>query len=248
MPLLKGALKEATNRNNYRAIWISALLLKILDNVILILYGSDLASDDLQFGYKKKTSGTQCAWMALEVKAAFFDCTKAFDKWLFLTLFSKLLDRGVPPIFVCVLFHIYIYQLCWVRWSQNQTISKEFGVSNSTRQASSLSPCLFAVYLDELLQELQNSGVGCYISGLFMGEGCFADDFEILGAGHLFIICASLHKCNEGNVPLSNCTPDPVTALGAPIIIIIIVNYIPFGKNFWRLTYCNKRLFKCIVI
>ena len=36
MPLLKGALKDDTDSNNYRAICISSLLLKILDNVILL--------------------------------------------------------------------------------------------------------------------------------------------------------------------------------------------------------------------
>ena len=47
LPLLKNSLK-----NSYRAIAGSSLLLKLFDQVILLLWGHLLASDELQFGYK----------------------------------------------------------------------------------------------------------------------------------------------------------------------------------------------------
>ena len=191
MPLLKGALKDDTNSKNYRAIAISSLLLKILDNVILILYGDLLQSDILQFGYKKNTSGTQCSWMVLEVvshyfrhnttvKAAWLDCTKAFDTCVFSTLFTKVLDRGVPAIIVRGLLRIYRTQRCWVKWSAGQSVSHVFGISNGTRQGSCVSPCIFAVYLDGLLRELRDSGVGCHVGDVFVGVGAFADDLVLL--------------------------------------------------------------------
>ena len=191
MPLLKGALKDDTKSKNYRAIAISALLLKVLDNVILILYGDLLQSSNLQFGYKKNASGTQCSWMILEVvsyylrhgttvKAAWLDCTRAFDTCVFSTLFTKILDRGVPAIIVRGLLSIYRKQRCWVKWTANQSVSRDFGISNGTRQGSCLSPAIFAVYLDELLNELRASGVGCYVGDIFAGAGCFADDLAIL--------------------------------------------------------------------
>ena len=191
MPLLKGALKNNTQSGNYRAIAISSLVLKILDNAILILYGDLLGSDFLQFGYKKNTSGTQCSWLALEVvsyynrknttvKCATLDCSKAFDNCKFSTLFSKVLTRGVPAIIVRGFLAIYQKQRCWVCWSANQTKSRQFGITNGTRQGSCLSPCLFSVYLDELLQELRDSGVGCHVSDVYTGAGCFADDLILL--------------------------------------------------------------------
>ena len=42
-----------------------------------------------------------------------------------------------------------------------------FTIINGTRQGSVLSPALFAVYVDDLLQELRNLGVGCYVAGIF---------------------------------------------------------------------------------
>ena len=37
---------------------------------------------------------------------------------------------------------------------------------------SVLSPVLFSVYLDELLERLSNSGVGCHWGGSFVGVLC----------------------------------------------------------------------------
>ena len=146
MPLKKGVLKDDTKSDNYLAIAISSLILKVFDNVILILFGHFLGTDWLQFGFKPKTGTTQCSWFVLEVvayykqqktsvKSALLDCSKAFDKCVFSVLFGKCLARGIPPIFVPGLLCIYQKQRCWVRWSNGLT-SKDFGISNGTRQGS----------------------------------------------------------------------------------------------------------------
>ena len=67
IPLFKGGLKDETKTDSYRAIAGSSLLLKLLDNVILLLWGDLLSSDSLQFGYKGKTSTTHCNWVVTEV-------------------------------------------------------------------------------------------------------------------------------------------------------------------------------------
>ena len=45
-----------------------------------------------------------------------------------------------------------------VRW--NSSVSDSFHVSNGVRQGGVLSPMLFAVYVDSLLEMLKASGVG----------------------------------------------------------------------------------------
>ena len=65
-----------------------------------------------------------------------------------------------------------------VRWGD--CFSEPFGVSNGVRQGGVLSPVLFAVYLDGLLEELSDSGVGCYWGHMFAGALCYADDIVIL--------------------------------------------------------------------
>ena len=67
LPLLKSSLKNPAEANSYRAITGSSLLLKLFDQVILLLWGHLLSSDPLQFGYKAGFSTTQCTWLVMEV-------------------------------------------------------------------------------------------------------------------------------------------------------------------------------------
>ena len=45
-------------------------------------------------------------------------------------------------------------------------------MSNGVRQGSVLSPLLLSVYIDGLLSELSDCGVGCFWSSLFAGAFC----------------------------------------------------------------------------
>ena len=68
-------------------------------------------------------------------------------------------------------------QMC-VRWGCS--LSKSFCVSNGVRQGSVLSPVLFSVYLDSLLDRLAESFVACYWDHQFAGALCCADDLVLL--------------------------------------------------------------------
>ena len=189
MPLLKSGLKNPADTGSYRAIAGSSILLKLFDKVVLLLWGHLLASDSLQFGYKVGTSTTQCSWLVCEVVTYFLqrgsnpivtllDCSKAFDTCKFSILFTKLLKRNVPPIVVRTLVAVYEDQYAWVRWGGAR--SSMFTIMNGTRQGSILSPALFAVYVDDLLQELRSLGVGCCIANLFCGSVGFCDDILLI--------------------------------------------------------------------
>ena len=75
-------------------------------------------SDSLQFGYKAKTSTTQCSWLVTEVCDYYLkrgtpvicvtlDCSKAFDKCKFDKLFDNLMNKNVPAIVIRALVYIY---------------------------------------------------------------------------------------------------------------------------------------------
>ena len=106
------------------------------------------------------------------------DCTKAFDLCKFSTLFSRILETGVPPIVVRCLMTVYEDQQAWVRWGQAR--SSSFPITNGTRQGSILSPTFWAVYCDLMIKELRALGVGAHVAGLFMGAACFADDVVLI--------------------------------------------------------------------
>ena len=84
-------------------------MLKLFEYVILLVWGQDLDTDSMQFGFKTGVSTTQCSWLVSEVatyfmrrgtavNACLLDCSKAFDKCRYDKLFDKLLGRGLPPI------------------------------------------------------------------------------------------------------------------------------------------------------
>ena len=189
LPLFKGGHKDSSKTDSYRAIAGSSQILKLFDNVVLLLWGHLLSSDSLQFGYKCGTSTTQCSWLVKEVADYYLqrgtpiigvtlDCSKAFDKCLFSKLFEKLHERHVPAIVIRTLIHVYEEQTACVKLLDKK--SETFTVTNGTRQGSVLSPSLFAVYIDGLLQELRDLKVGCHIGGWWVGATCFADDLFLL--------------------------------------------------------------------
>ena len=189
LPLLKSNLKDPGDTGSYRAIAGSSLFLKLFDKVILSLWGHLLSSDSLQFGFKGKTSTTQCSWLVTEVVQHYLrngsnpivtvlDCSKAFDTCRFSTLFSSLLDKGVPGIVVRVMMTVYQEQYAWVSWGQAK--SDLFPILNGTRQGSVASPVLWSVYCDPLIQELRELGVGAHVGGLFMGVTMYADDLLLI--------------------------------------------------------------------
>ena len=112
------------------------------------------------------------------VLGCFLDASKAFDLVDHGMLFDKLLTRGLPVSIVRFLSSWYYAQQMCARW--NSSFSDSFHVSNGVRQGGVLSPMLFAVYVDSLLEMLEASGVGCYSGGCFVGAVCYADDIVLL--------------------------------------------------------------------
>jgi hypothetical protein len=189
LPLLKSTVKNPADTGSYRAIAGSSLILKVFEKVIILLWGHLLASDSLQFGFKAKTSTTQCTWLVTEVVqhllrtgsnpiVTVLDCTKAFDLCKFSILFTRILETGVPPIVVRCLMYMYEDQHGWVRWGQAN--SETFSITNGTRQGAILSPSFWAVYCDLMIKELRQLGVGAHVAGLFMGVACYADDVVLI--------------------------------------------------------------------
>ena len=93
-------------------------------------------------------------------------------------LFGRLLDKKLPAIVVRTLATVYEDQFAWVRWGSVK--SDLFCLTTGTRQGSILSPALFLVYMDPLLQELRALGVGCHVAGVYMGAVGFCDDLVLV--------------------------------------------------------------------
>ena len=66
VPIIKDKLGNLCTSKNYRSIAISSLFLKIVDWVIILLYGDSLKLNDLQFAYQPNCSTNMCTWLVVE--------------------------------------------------------------------------------------------------------------------------------------------------------------------------------------
>jgi retron-type reverse transcriptase len=64
---------------------------------------------------------------------------------------------------------IFFYTNQNIRVQWGSSISIICTVSNGVKQGGVLSPILFTIYIDELLNELRKSGLGCHIGQQFCG-------------------------------------------------------------------------------
>ena len=51
---------------------------------------------------------------------------------------------------------------------------------NGVKQGGVISPVLFCLYIDNLLIQLAQSGVGCHIGNIFVGALAYADDIVLV--------------------------------------------------------------------
>ena len=202
-PIIKDNRESPNNSTNYRTLTIGTCLSKVFDLLIIKKQNKVFNTSELQFGFKDKSSTTMCTFMVQQTISHYvtngsnenvfmLDASKAFDRVHYITLFKKLIVRGMCPLTIRLLLYMYTQQKLQVKW--NSSISNQFDVSNGVRQGGVMSPLLFSIYIDELLNDLKNSGIGCYIGNYYCGAYGYADDIILLcpsitGLENLIKIC-----------------------------------------------------------
>ena len=74
--------------------------------------------------------------------------------------------------------NMYRNQTIQVRW--NNTLSNVCGISNGVKQGGCLSPTLFSLYINNLINILRINNIGCWYGPHFMGVYGYADDISLL--------------------------------------------------------------------
>ena len=93
-------------------------------------------------------------------------------------LFDLLRKRKLPAIVIRLLLDMYTRQRMRAVW--NGSASESFSIENGVKQGGILSPILFCVYIDELLNCLIESKLGCHIGHVSYSALGYADDVGLL--------------------------------------------------------------------
>ena len=193
-PVVKDAEGDVSDPSNYRPITLGTLLSKLFEKAIDLKISPFLATDHLQFGFKRRTSSSHALFVlrntvnhfterGSNVFVSFLDCSKAFDKISHYGLFLKLIDRCVP---LCLLTLIVVWHLnmtCKVKWGD--ALSEEFDIPSGTKQGGIISPNLFSLYINDVVTTLRKQGLSCHFLKQFIACILFADDMALLAPSRM---------------------------------------------------------------
>ena len=188
-PIIKDSQGDVSSPSNYRGITLSCLPAKLFEYVIQSKTGHLLETDELQFGFKGKTSTSHALYTlkstvdyfnnkGSSVFVAFLDCTKAFDRMSHHSLFSKLIGRKFPLCFLMCLIFWYANMACCVKWGSAE--SRSFSIPLGIKQGGINSPDFFSCYVDGLVKILRDKKIGCKLYMIFLAIILFADDMCLL--------------------------------------------------------------------
>ena len=100
------------------------------------------------------------------------------------------------PDIAKLLFNMYSQQtmsVSMVRW--DKVVSQPFKAGNGVKQGGFVSPILFILYLDVLMDMLKSSGFSSYVVNVFVGALAYADDIVLL-APKRFALSRLLKQCS----------------------------------------------------
>ena len=97
-----------------------------------------------------------------KVYGCFLDCKQAFNRVWNDGLFYKLSHYLKAPVLSCVLA---MYKDSCSKIRYNERFSEPVSVLQGTRQGGISSPTFYLLYINDLIQELENSGYGLCIAG-----------------------------------------------------------------------------------
>lgn len=196
---------HALSVNDFRGISISPVISKIFEHAVFARFGDYFTTSDHQFGFKEKLSCSHAIYCVRNVidhyvsrgstvNICTVDLSKAFDTMNHFVLFTKLMERKFPVQLLDLFVLWFTMSETCVRWGSHD--SYFFKLNAGVRQGGVLSPYLFALFIDDLVNKIAACNSGCYTNKLCSAIFMYADDIILLspsvcGLQSLLRICES---------------------------------------------------------
>ena len=177
----KGDIKEC---ENYRRITLMSHSMKLWERIIEARIRKEVTIAEQQFGFMPGRSTTDtifCLRMLLEkwtegqkaVHCAFIDLEKAYDRVPREELWECLWLAETSECYIKIIKDMYDKATTTVRSAAGLT--KEFNVGVGLHQGSALSPFLFAIIIDRLMEDIRKDAPW---------DMLFADDIVLSRQNH----------------------------------------------------------------
>ena len=179
--IYKGKGKDPLLTSNYRGISLSSIISKVFERVILLRMTPILEEKGVphrtQTAYQAGISCSDATEVVQEVVKAyinsgskifqcFYDLEKAFDSIEHTVLLNHLYKAGINGKAWRVIGAFYDKAKARVRVGSSH--SAKLQLNRGVKQGSVLSPLLFLLVIDSLLAELESSGTGASIGGIYL--------------------------------------------------------------------------------
>lgn len=203
IPKFKGN-KKSISADDFRGITINPILSKIFEYCLktFVVY----RTSNRQYGFKKKV-GCNNAIHSLRkvvnyynkrkstVNLGVIDLRKAFDKCNVYGVLCMLQDKNVNSNVINTLENWYSKSYTSVKWCGFE--SERVALISGVKQGGVLSPILFNLFVDVVLDRLEESGYGCFINYKCCNSFMYADDIILLSISVtdlqlLFDVCSDV--------------------------------------------------------
>ena len=191
VPIFKGGKKDRLERSNYRGITLQSVLCKVYETVLMnrisCLIKAKCNISCLQGACSKGLSSLNCAFLLHEtivhnvekespVYVTYFDTKTAFDTVWIKGLFYKLYNKGIRGKLWRILKMAYENGSCAVNING---LTDWFDVSVGVKQGGVLSMLMYICFINDLLLNIADTGLGCRIGDYDCGCIAYADDIAV---------------------------------------------------------------------
>ena len=136
------------------------------------------------------------------------DLSKAFDKTNIFGILGLLQEKNVNTHIINILENWFLENSTTIKW--HNVRSRDVPLMSGVKQGGILSPLLFTLYVNVILEKLEKSRLGCFIGHSCCNSYMYADDLILLSITvtdlqRLLDMCNSLFTDLDLLINISKC-------------------------------------------